>query len=149
MVMLVMNSVSKVRRMRAKLSSLPAIQRLMNFRLIACVLICFATSCSSDNNPLLKQCELELDSLETVLAQNPGFAASNTNSFMVLRERIHGRLDALSKDQTLSASALEQRDLLAIRSSVLFTAAMEQALELTRKQSDSLNKLRNSATSGN
>lgn len=121
----------------------------MHFRLFICLLVCGYCSCSSRPNKALEQCERELDSLETLLEQHPGYAASHTVQFMELRTRITKQIDALNEDKKLGESDVQQRDMLALRSSLLFTAAMEQALELTRRQSDSLKNLRDSTKSGN
>jgi hypothetical protein len=134
--------------MSAKLSSLPAIQRHMQFRVYICLLVCGFCSCGPRSNKALEQCERQLDSLELLLQKNPGFAAGQTTRFMAMRKEITEKIDALNNNPSLSESEIQERDMLALRRSVLFTAAMEQALDLTRKQSDSLNKLKDSVESG-
>lgn len=121
----------------------------MYFRLIICILLYGICSCGSRPNKALEQCEQKLDSLESLLQENPGFAAGQTSRFMAMRKAITEQIDALNNNPSLSESEIQQRDLLALRSSLLFTAAMEQALELTRRQSDSLKKLSDSITARN
>lgn len=141
MVRLVMHSDKMVRRMSAKLSSLPAIQWLMNVRLIPCILILSLYSCSNSNKTITA-CEQELDSLELILTANPNYAANNPAEFMSLRHEITQNLTALEQDKTLSAREVSHIELLTLRSSLLFTGALEAALKSTRAQADSLNTLK-------
>lgn len=141
MVRLVMHSDKMVRRMSAKLSSLPAIQWLMNVRLIPCILILSLYSCSNSNKTITA-CEQELDSLELILTANPNYAANNPAEFMSLRHEITQKLTALEQDKTLSAREVSHIELLTLRSSLLFTGALEAALKSTRAQADSLNTLK-------
>lgn len=136
-----MHSDKMVRRMSAKLSSLPAIQWLMNVRLIPCILILSLYSCSNSNKTITA-CEQALDSLELILTANPNYAANNPAEFMSLRHEITQKLTALEQDKTLSAREVSHIELLTLRSSLLFTGALEAALKSTRAQADSLNTLK-------
>lgn len=61
---------------------------------------------------------------------------------MSLRHEITQKLTALEQDKTLSAREVSHIELLTLRSSLLFTGALEAALKSTRAQADSLNTLK-------
>jgi hypothetical protein len=113
----------------------------MNLRLCASLLSLVLISCSGSDKKLL-ECELALDSLEHILSQNPNYAATQHADFMRLRRSITEKLNLLEQNTSLSEADSEQRDLLTLRSSLLFTEALEAALKSTRAQADSLNKLK-------
>ncbi|MEN9510996.1 MAG: hypothetical protein RLZZ370_815 [Bacteroidota bacterium] len=113
----------------------------MNFRLLSSFLCFFLFSCTRSDHALT-DCELALDSLENMLTERPDYAATQHADFMRFRRNITEKLNALEHNTSLSEADCEQRDLLILRSSLLFTEALEAALKSTRAQADSLNQLK-------
>ncbi len=95
-------------------------------------------SCGKNTQIDLQRCENTLDSIETILNQHPDYAATEPRKFWLLRQSVIAQLERLDAQKNLSDDERQQHDLLVVRSSLLFTAALEEALRITRKQADSL-----------
>jgi hypothetical protein len=110
----------------------------MGMRIILFLLLVLMISCGKNTQIDLQRCENTLDSIETILNQHPDYAATEPRKFWLLRQSVIAQLERLDAQKNLSDDERQQHDLLVVRSSLLFTAALEEALRITRKQADSL-----------
>jgi len=107
-------------------------------RIILFLLLVLMISCGKNTQIDLQRCENTLDSIETILNQHPDYAAAEPRKFWLMRQSVIAQLERLDAQKNLSDEERHQHDLLVVRSSLLFTAALEEALRITRKQADSL-----------
>jgi hypothetical protein len=98
------------------------------------------SGCANIHDGMIKRYEAKLDSFEHRLNTQPGMAFNDTATFYNLRRSLENDLRALNEIPGLLEEQQEHVSLLNIRTSMLISSALQNAIEQSKREMDQSRK---------